>query len=798
MRRIAARGACAALLLAAPAAAGAAEQLQIRAASLLPDSVQLVLERVAEPTRRTLRDGDTVEGLLRAHCGGSFSAFYRERFIAANGGAAAAPMATRQGRELLLPACARVGRNVPVPVQPDEHLERVLLRATGAGGATPAYHCEEQRGTERCAWIVARDLVARRNGGARAGLDALAPGRVLELPYVTQPTVIRLRGDRRPEDAARELENAAEDTEAGRALLQVGAAPGLDLFQAIQDGDTRIGAGRCSGANEDWPFNAQRVRAAIADGRAHRIANHPYGPPVPSVVRIADTGVRGIGAAGGFPLSVLAPNPQEPTEDRLEDRNRPRNRYAGDRYGINPEWHGDVRPIEQAPSPWHGTEVAHLALGGRRLHAAVPEIGELVRLNFARMYRYGSREPVTAMLTEALSVGPELPHIINLSMGGPRPIHGAEAALDAMVGRKQLLVLAAGNDGLSLAQDRVYPAEYIWREGARRATLLIVGAHDIDGVPLAFSNHGHGYVHLLAPGCGIEPAGTEVSGRLNGTSFAAPLVSFTVATIRALLAPDNEPARLTERLRLTVRHMREPDNSRTEFGGVLDIEAAVRVFDDVVRRVDGRIVAGRWAADTQTAIAWCAAAGNERPEGRAARTLALVQVVHDGGAPLLRLTFRNQEGVAQPEEAACRPAIDEGPTLIVSDRETGAVSHVTFGWREIAAFIPAHSMDDRRGVPVAPAAAVAAIAAAAPQIVAQPRPALPIAPALAPAPPRGPQEAVRILQESLTARGFDAGVPDGRPGPATTAAIRQLQSARGEAPTGVLTLPQLRVLVAPE
>jgi peptidoglycan hydrolase-like protein with peptidoglycan-binding domain len=98
-------------------------------------------------------------------------------------------------------------------------------------------------------------------------------------------------------------------------------------------------------------------------------------------------------------------------------------------------------------------------------------------------------------------------------------------------------------------------------------------------------------------------------------------------------------------------------------------------------------------------------------------------------------------------------------------------------------------MNDRRGAPSGPAAPLAA--AAREVLSAQPHP-----PALARG-ARGAREPVVDVQRALMARGLYAGPADGLMGPATAAAIRQLQRARGEAPTGSPTAPQIRALLAP-
>ncbi|NER34301.1 MAG: PatA/PatG family cyanobactin maturation protease [Oscillatoria sp. SIO1A7] len=121
-------------------------------------------------------------------------------------------------------------------------------------------------------------------------------------------------------------------------------------------------------------------------------------------------------------------------------------------------------------------------------------------------------------------------HIINLSGGQLTDFGEAEGWLENAVRlcqeRNILLVAAAGNDGCQcLHVPAALPA------------VLAVGAMDARGQPLDFSNWGSKYQTqgILAPGeqiLGAKPGGgTE---RLNGTSFAAPIVSGVAALLLSL------------------------------------------------------------------------------------------------------------------------------------------------------------------------------------------------------------------------------------------------------------------------
>jgi hypothetical protein len=143
---------------------------------------------------------------------------------------------------------------------------------------------------------------------------------------------------------------------------------------------------------------------------------------------------------------------------------------------------------------------------------------------FADHRRGASQLDLARAIEQAANAGA---HVINLSGGQLTDDGEAEGWLENAVRlcqeRNILLIAAAGNDGCECLH---VPAAL--------PHVLAVGAMDARGHPLDFSNWGDRYQHqgLLAPGeniLGAKPGGgTE---RLNGTSFAAPIVSGVAALL---------------------------------------------------------------------------------------------------------------------------------------------------------------------------------------------------------------------------------------------------------------------------
>lgn len=170
--------------------------------------------------------------------------------------------------------------------------------------------------------------------------------------------------------------------------------------------------------------------------------------------------------------------------------------------------------------------------------------------------------------------------------------HGRdEPQLDlAMQLTRNLIVAAAGNGtvkNLDTSNPPPLPSSY---SRLSSASVLTVAALRPDGQLASFSSRGSGTVNIAAPGCAIPALSQSGEWQLaDGTSMAAPLVSFTAALLQSL----NMSSAMVTKNRILASATKKPElaNDIAE-GRVLNIADAVLVYDDIVY-TEGKRLVGR-------------------------------------------------------------------------------------------------------------------------------------------------------------------------------------------------------------
>ncbi len=223
----------------------------------------------------------------------------------------------------------------------------------------------------------------------------------------------------------------------------------------------------------------------------------------------------------------------------------------------------------------HGTHVASIIFGqpDSPVEGIAPHCRGLIIPVFADDRLRLSQLDLARAIEQAVNAGA---NIINISAGQLTDEGEADTWLEKSVQLCQennvLLIAATGNDGCECLH---VPASL--------PTVLAVGAMDDQGKPTNFSNWGGEYQNqgILAPGAnilGAKPGGGTT--RLNGTSFATPIVSGVVALLLSLQIkkggkPDPQKVRTALLATATPCNPKDTDDQNRCLMGKLNISDAI-------------------------------------------------------------------------------------------------------------------------------------------------------------------------------------------------------------------------------
>ncbi len=180
----------------------------------------------------------------------------------------------------------------------------------------------------------------------------------------------------------------------------------------------------------------------------------------------------------------------------------------------------------------HGTEITNLILGASSVRPGIARgaTGLILPVFSEISPETGTRVASQVDVARALGIAAlRGAAIVNVSAGQKASTveagHHLEQSLALCEDRRVLVLAAAGNDGCACLH---VPAAV--------ATVLAVGATDVNGLPLELSNWGAAYGRhgLLAPGQDVETVGAEDRiVRRTGTSYATAIVSAVAARLLA-------------------------------------------------------------------------------------------------------------------------------------------------------------------------------------------------------------------------------------------------------------------------
>lgn len=243
-------------------------------------------------------------------------------------------------------------------------------------------------------------------------------------------------------------------------------------------------------------------------------------------------------------------NPKEVAGNGIDDD---RNGYVDDVHGWNfVSDDTDVRPVAPRGIPensigiQHGTGVAGIigAMGdNNRGIAGVAWNVKIMSLRVLNEYGVGDSHTVTRALQYAVDNGAD---VLNMSLVGTDYDPLVVAALKKAHDQRTIVVAAAGNSGLNLNEESVFPVCY---QDGGAAAVIGVGAIDVEFNRPSFSNYGDSCVDIVAPGVKIFTTRyslpffdikDQYAALFSGTSFAAPQVSGVVALLKGM-RPDLTP-----------------------------------------------------------------------------------------------------------------------------------------------------------------------------------------------------------------------------------------------------------------
>ncbi|WP_199733212.1 type VII secretion-associated serine protease mycosin [Micromonospora sp. BL1] len=244
--------------------------------------------------------------------------------------------------------------------------------------------------------------------------------------------------------------------------------------------------------------------------------------------------------------------------------------------GTHPDLAGQVLPGldlvtpdgSDGPDPvGHGTTVAGLIAGraddDRGVLGLAPDAKILPVRVLDAENRYDDALIIAKAVRWAVDNGAQ---VVNLSLGGSSDNPALAAALDYAFARNVVVVACTGNLATSTTTEVWYPAR-------EPGVLAVAGLERTSENLWSGSITGHETV-LSAPATGLYGARPEGYWRVQGTSFAAPLVAATAALVRARY-PKMSAGDVVNRLIATARDL-GPTGRDDRFGyGLVDPVAAL-------------------------------------------------------------------------------------------------------------------------------------------------------------------------------------------------------------------------------
>lgn len=623
------------------------EDLVVRASSSVPDDVIRYVADNFLPVEIKNTARGSVEANIHSTCG-----YNHPRLVEL---AKTLNAVKPNSDSLILPACIFARQNAPVRTLEGDTLQILLQREAGV---LPEYRlpCVVGETSQRCGHTFS-ELMPGLNPDMK--LDQLPSNSTVVIPYQTHLQTIKTKPYVDASEALDKLRRFGQSTLiARRGSTSVLAEP--LIFDDIRESTCKFAA---SGSLKPWPYD-QKLLAGLLKRNTQASKR---GNVKPAIVAILDTGILWRGTV--FPERVFAKNVRR--SGLGASGNKDSNGYRFDIIGINTLLRGDVAADSGYKYGEHGSETASLALGGRPFFSSNSKLDNHVQLKIVKIVvHYQNGE--FAIPDTALNLGLKYAKrsgaaVANISVGTSRKDSEILGYLQIPPGL--IAVVAAGNAPGRLDDGPIYPASFGGAWGDGRNNVITVIAHDAIGKPAEFSSYGQHYADIAAPGCDLASPNNK-GPRLYGTSFAAPLVTFTVALLRSFGFGRGELTSLIKQ-RLYVSSDYDPALALyVAFSGRLNIGKALALYDDVLEVRDGpdrektRLALGRWNPGDEESVALCS--DGELKDFRPSQVWKITPIESQTKIRILYHTAASgiDEVVCKPKSAGLTFEETDGPKLI--------------------------------------------------------------------------------------------------------------------------------------
>jgi len=653
-------------------------RLFIKVDSTLPEKVQAYLADVGIPTTVEVQAGKSIAEAIKELCGIS-SQIYLDKAIELNTGLVLD--AVDEPRRVDLPACVRTSEEIRETVVKGDALEKIVKRK---------FENDRSRDWE--------DRLRKINRIINDNKDLKADSSIV-LPQSLPPTSLPIRPDtlettqkiidevkrlisEEPTQPIRNIENGNSD---------------IALIKPVNIDDPIVSNPACknarSKAGPGYPFNAELVARILS--RSFDAVRKKLGKmPQAATVAIIDTGLDGFDST--FPKAWFHIK-QWGTDQSDRGVDCHSNWYGANANAKTNPNHTGFCYFDDYENKWHGTFVTDLVEGGedfRGLSKQKPD--DLMLLQEFRVVKTvlkkeGSESKYLfniddqAFIDAVEFVSKRRPNIVNVSLRSGNPL---EYFKKIFIDHPEILVVvAAGNDGYSLGKQPVYPANYGGREGDLRSNLITVAAYDGEKKLAKFSNKGYKRADLAAPGCDLRVlTPTEGPTYVYGTSFAAPLVTFTAAILSTLGI--DHPQEIKNRL-MAATDFDDYWKNYVWSSGRLNIPKTIAVYDDVLQKKNDSadepiLLIGNWMPGSGNSLKLC----NNKILMR--NQILKVTPVENDGTLKLHIVLRDEDGKLDFDEE-CEPEDITTEFVKASDftpAEGNQTESQTIPWTDVVDIVP--------------------------------------------------------------------------------------------------------------